>query len=121
MKYVKLIAKSDTWFKAGTEVFDDDCFGKRYTLEAYNQWLKSGIILARGIRVCEHDYELKLGYELGEEREDGELCNINEFDMTIVDDEKDIPWPDPLDYSKIKDSKEKLDQNFKDGIRYIQG
>ena len=42
-------------------------------------------------------------------------------DMTIVDDEKDIPWPDPLDYSKIKNSKEKLDQNFKDGIRYIQG
>jgi len=23
MKYVKLIAKPDTWFKAGTEVFDD--------------------------------------------------------------------------------------------------
>lgn len=86
MKYVKLIAKPDTWFKAGTEVFDDDCFGKRYTLEAYNQWLKSGIILARGIRVCEHDYELKLGYELGEERQDGELCNINEFDMTIVEE-----------------------------------
>ena len=35
--------------------------------------------------------------------------------------EKDIPWPNPLDRSKIKDSKEKLDQNFKDGIRYIQG
>ena len=46
---------------------------------------------------------------------------INEFDMTIVDDEKDIPWPDPLDYSKINTPKEKLDQNFKDGIRYIQG
>lgn len=121
MKYVKLIAKPDTWFKAGTEVFDDDCFGKRYTLEAYNQWLKSGIILARGIRVCEHEYELKLGYELGEERIDGELCNINEFDMTIVDEEKDIPWPDPLDRSKIKDSKEKCDQKFKDGIRYFQG
>ena len=85
-KYVKLIAKPDTWFKAGTEVFDDDCFGKRYTLEAYNEWLKSGRILARGIRVCEHEYELKLGYELGEEREDGELCNINEFDMTIVEE-----------------------------------
>ena len=24
IKYVKLIAKPDTWFKAGTEVFDDD-------------------------------------------------------------------------------------------------
>ena len=121
MKYVKLIAKPDTWFKAGTEVFDDDCFGKRYSLEAYNKWRESGIILARGIRVCEHDYELKLGYELGEEREDGELCNINEFDMTIVDDEKDIPWPDPLNRSEIKDSQEKSDQKFKDGIRYFQG
>ena len=34
---------------------------------------------------------------------------------------KDIPWPDPLDRSEIKDSKEKCDQNFKDGIRYFQG
>jgi len=34
---------------------------------------------------------------------------------------KDIPWPDPLDRSKIQDSKEKCDQNFKDGIRYFQG
>ena len=122
-KYVKLIAKPDTWFKAGTEAFDDDPdeYGKRITLESYNKWLKSGSILVRGIRVCEHDYELKLGYKLGEEREDGELCGINEFDMTIVDDEKDIPWPNPLDRSEIKDSKEKLDQNFKDGIRHIQG
>jgi len=126
-KYVKLIAKPDTWFKAGTEVFDDDCFGKRYTLEAYNQWLKSGIILARGIRVCEHDYELKLGYELGEERQDGELCNINEFDMTIVDDEKDIPWPKIL--SEILNEagigitidEETRKRNFEDGIRHIQG
>lgn len=35
--------------------------------------------------------------------------------------EKDIPWPDPLDRSEIKDSKEKCDQKFKDGIRYFQG
>ena len=35
--------------------------------------------------------------------------------------EKDIPWPSPLDYSKINTPKEKLDQNFKHGIRYIQG
>ena len=38
-----------------------------------------------------------------------------------IDNEKDIPWPDPLDRSEIKDSKEKCDQKFKDGIRYIQG
>lgn len=121
IKYVKLIAKPDTWFKAGTEVFDYDEYGKRITLEAYNKWRESGMILASGIRVCEHDYELKLGYKLGEEREDGESCSLDEFDMTIVDEEKDIPWPDPLDYSNIKDSKEKLDQNFKEGIRYFQG
>ena len=35
--------------------------------------------------------------------------------------EKDIPWPSSLDYSKINTPKEKLDQNFKDGIRYVQG
>ena len=35
--------------------------------------------------------------------------------------EKDIPWPSSLDYSNINTPKEKLDQNFKDGIRHIQG
>ena len=25
MKYVKLIAKPDTWFKTGSEVYDYDC------------------------------------------------------------------------------------------------
>ena len=125
MKYVKLIAKPDTWFKAGTEVFDDDEYGKRITLESYNKWLKSGSILARGIRVCEHDYELKLGYKLGEEREDGELCGIDEFDMTIVDDEKDIPWPKPLGEilkeAGITIDEETRKRNFEDGIRHIQG
>jgi hypothetical protein len=88
IKYVKLIAKPDTWFKAGTEAFDYDEYGKRITLESYNKWLKSGSILARGIRVCEHDYELKLGYKLGEERIDGELCGIDEFDVEVVEEER---------------------------------
>ena len=123
MKYVKLIAKPNTWFKAGTEVFDYDEFGKRITLESYNEWLESRTILVRGTRICQFPTELLIGsgFKMGEERIDGELCGINEFDMTIVDDEKDIPWPDPLDRIQIKDSKEKLDQNFKDGIRYFQG
>ena len=60
IKYVKLIAKPDTWFKAGTEVYDYDEYGKRITLEAYNKWRESGMILASGICVCEHDYELNL-------------------------------------------------------------
>ena len=122
-KYVKLIAKPDTWFKAGTEVFDDDPdeYGKRITLESYNKWLKSGSILARGIRVCECYYETALGYKLGEEREDGELCGIDEFDMTIVDDEKDIPWPKPLDPPTTTAEAEARQRRFEDNIRYIQG
>jgi hypothetical protein len=120
-KYVKLIAKPDTWFKAGTEVFDDDEYGKRITLESYNKWLKSGSILVRGMRVCECYYETALGYKLGEEREDGELCGIDEFDMTIVDDEKDIPWPKPLDPPTTTAEAEARQKKFEDGIRHIQG
>ena len=79
-KYVKLIAKPDTWFKTGTEVFDDDPdeYGKRITLESYNKWLKSGSILARGIHI----------YEDGVEAEDGELCGIDEFDAELVEEER---------------------------------
>jgi hypothetical protein len=120
-KYVKLIAKPDTWFKAGTEVFDYDEYGKRITLEAYNEWLKSGSILVTGIRVCEFQYELALGYKFGEEREDGELCDIDSFDMTIVDDEKDIPWPKPLDPPTTTAEAEARQRKFEDGIRHIQG
>ena len=101
-KYVKLIAKPNTWFKAGTEVFHDDQYGRRHTLEEIEKWAEEwkgyikiennkitevqGSILARGIRICEYDYELKLGYKKGKEREDGELCSLDEFDMTIVDE-----------------------------------
>lgn len=116
-KYVKLIAKPDTWFKAGTEVFSYDEFGVRITLESYNKWLKSGSILARGIHM----------YEDGVEAEDGELCGIDEFDMIIVDDEKDIPWPKILG-EILKEAgigitidEEIRKRNFEDGIRHIQG
>ena len=120
-KYVKLIAKPDTWFKAGTEAFDDDEYGKRITLESYNKWLKSGSILVRGIRVCECSYETALGYKLGQEIIDGELCGIDEFDMTIVDDEKDIPWPKPLDPPTTTAEAEARQRRFEDNIRYFQG
>ena len=68
---VKLTVRPDTWFKSGTEVFDYDQYGKRITLESYNRWLKSGTILVRGIYINED----------GNEIIDGELCNINEFDV----------------------------------------
>ena len=83
MGNVKLIAKENTWFKAGTEVYDEDydfSEKKRLTLEKYENWKKGGIICVVGIRVCELEYEFKLGYKNGEERIDGECCDINEFD-----------------------------------------
>jgi hypothetical protein len=122
-KYVKLIAKPDTWFKAGTEVFDYDEYGKRITLEAYNEWLKSRSILVRGTRICQFSTELLIGsgYKLGEEREDGELCGIDEFDMTIVDDEKDILCPKPLDPPTTTAEAEARQRRFEDNIRYFQG
>lgn len=74
MKYVKLIAKPDTWFKAGSEVWHYDEH-RRLTLEEWNEWFKSGIALVSGIHVSERD----------ELDGDGELCTCDEFDVEIVD------------------------------------
>jgi hypothetical protein len=90
MKYVKLIARPDTWFKTGTEVYDYDypySDKKRITLEYWDQSLKEcGHVCARGIRVCEDNpNENGMGYKAGDEREDGEYCHLDEFDVEIVD------------------------------------
>ena len=77
MKLVKLIAKPNTWFKEGTEVYNYD--GVPFTLDEYEECkYSSGTILARGIRVCEHASELR---PLGEEYIDGEYCDIDEFEV----------------------------------------
>ena len=76
---VKLIAKPNTWFKAGTEVFHCDQYGKRITLEEYNDWVKSGVILVCGIKVL----------ETSEETVDEELCGIDEFDVEIQGEQYD--------------------------------
>ena len=90
-QYVKLTARPDTWFKAGTEVYDYDCHPpedvRRITLDSWNEWTKSGIVLARGIRVTE-DPDSEGGGVVGEERWDGESCTIDEFDMEIVGEAK---------------------------------
>ena len=109
--YVKLTAKPDTWFKAGTEVFDYDEYGKRITFESYHEWLKSKSILVRGIHI----------YENGVEVEDGELCSIDEFDVELTDSERDIPWPKPLEEPITTAEAEARQKKFEDGIMYIQG
>lgn len=91
MKVVKLTAKPDTWFKAGTEVYDYDADyseKKRVTLEYWNQCVaEGGGICVRGIRVCEEGYENTgcLNCQPDEERVDGDYCTLDEFEMEIVE------------------------------------
>ena len=88
MKYVKLTAKPNTWFKEGTEVYDYNCNPPeqllRVTLEEWESCVNfTGIksILVRGITVSQYDNEIKL---FG--RWDGECCHLDEFDVEIVDE-----------------------------------
>lgn len=87
MKYIKLVAKPNTWFKEGTEAYSYDCTEgdkKRITLEEYEQsWKPCGYILCTGIRVIENPKSE--GGVVGEEHFDGEYCCFDEFDIEIVD------------------------------------
>lgn len=83
MKHVKLIAKPNTWFKEGTEVFHYDEYKKLIPLSEFNEWKKSDMILCRGIRVCENPIS-ENRTKVGEEYIDGELCGIDEFEIEIV-------------------------------------
>tara|TARA_R110000772_G_scaffold249530_2_gene363829 strand:+ start:21506 stop:21730 length:225 start_codon:yes stop_codon:yes gene_type:complete len=74
MKTVKLTAKPDTWFDEGTEVYDygSDYENKvRITWLEFEEWKKSGMILARGLR---------------NGKTDGEACGIDEFEVEIVEE-----------------------------------
>ena len=65
----------------------------------------------REIKDCEFEFFID---------DKGRGCFFNDSEVNKIE-KKDIPGPDPLDRSEIKDSKEKCDQKFKDGIRYFQG
>lgn len=90
MKYVKLTAKPDTWFKEGTEVYDYNCNPPeqllRVTLEEWESCVNfTGInaICVRGVRITQLKNEIEI---FGEgERWDGEFCTCDEFDVEIVD------------------------------------
>ena len=89
MKYVKLVAKPDTWFKEGTEAYEYDSHWdtkRRITLEEWERdWVMTNSVLARGIRVKQYDTESG-SICMGEEYFDGEACSIEEFEVTIVDE-----------------------------------
>ena len=92
MKYVKLTARPNTWFKAGTEVYTYESrqdSPTRMTLEEWERWMDPNpfVVLVAGLRVCDDDpNECGLGYAPGEERWDGESCDPAEFDMEIVEE-----------------------------------
>jgi hypothetical protein len=101
MKYVKLIAKPKTWYKEGTEVFYDDSSIKepnvpikRVSKEEFEKRAKewhSGCMV--GLHTPTHYREVAV---VGtEDRIDGELCFLEEFEVLETDE-----------YLEFQDSKE---------------
>jgi alpha-acetolactate decarboxylase len=92
MKYIKLIAKPDTWYKVGTEVFFDDSSVKevdvpikRITKDAFEKRSKewhSGCMV--GLHTPTNYHEVAV---VGtDDRVDGELCFLEEFDIIETDE-----------------------------------
>jgi len=101
MKYIKLIAKPDTWYKPGTEVFFDDSSVKepnvpikRIIQEDFKKRSKefhSGCMV--GLHTPTNYHEVKV---VGtDDRIDGELCFLEEFEAIETDE-----------YLEFQDSKE---------------
>lgn len=85
MTYVKLTAKPDTWFVAGTEVYHyDEEPLRRLTKEEWDEWQTCIGILVRGRRVADGEHELKLFGP--DERWDGEMCSQDEFEVEMVEE-----------------------------------
>lgn len=80
MQYVKLVSDG-TWFVKGSEVWHMDDF-KRHTVEEWNRWKKSGVILCNGLRQCEDPCEQQ---RIGDVYLDQEMCVTDEFDVSFVD------------------------------------
>lgn len=71
-QFVRLVSKANEWYDEGTEVFDVDT-EKRMTLEEYKEhWEPFGYVLVLGLRNGEWDEE---------------LCPLEEFDITIVEEQ----------------------------------
>lgn len=97
MTYIKLIAKPDTWYKPGSEVFWEDAVEdaardvahkRRLTLAEWEDLKRpeNAGIGCVGIRVIENP-AAEGGGKIGEERWDGEWCVIDEFEVVETEDE----------------------------------
>lgn len=93
MTYFKFIAKKDTWFKEGVEVFYEDA---NYQYKRVNQETLDLIKkdnpwnVFYGTRICSFDYELALGFSFGQERVDTEVCSLEEFDIIETEEPLEI-------------------------------
>jgi len=92
MKYVKLTAKPNTWFKEGTEVMweDDEYINRRPTFKEWCGITASEFpyALFRGLRIVENPMSEGKCFEVGEEHDgDGEMCSCDEFDIELVDED----------------------------------
>ena len=96
VKYVRLIARPDTWYKAGTEVFWENAVSdaprqimvaRRMTLAEWQQVSKpeNAGIGCVGLRVTQSPSS-EGGGSIGDERWDGEWCAIDEFDVDITEE-----------------------------------
>lgn len=88
MDYIRLIAKPDTWYKAGTEVFWEPYPepARRMTQVEWEQHSRPEMagLGCVGVRVTE-DPASEGGGKIGEERVDGEWCSADEFEVLPVD------------------------------------
>lgn len=76
-QFVRLVSKPGMWYDDGTEVFDATVCDwgrkhRRITVQEFDQWKLPGHILALGLRN---------GFW------DEELCPLEEFDITIVEEQ----------------------------------
>lgn len=81
-KYIKFITKPDTWFIENQEVYLTDFDHRRPTLEEYEEYMKglenSGMCNFCGF--CD--------YGRGYIEKDSEICQLEEFEILIVEDAK---------------------------------
>lgn len=83
MSYVKLIARPDTWFKVGKEVYDADSVPDdpcRIDVGQWGRWQRIGNVLASGVHVLPSEIEPS------PEIWDTKLCSVGDFIVEIVEE-----------------------------------
>jgi hypothetical protein len=83
--YVKLVAKSDSWFKEGTEIYSYDSrpYKGNFLRVTKEDWEDSWErLFCRGVRVVDDEIEAKnIDMSIGEKYWDGECCSKDEFEF----------------------------------------